>query len=130
MKVETEFNRGHALCEAEHLTEVKNRNVPLNTELLANLELSAVELELTEWTGVDNCVCASSCHVGEFFVGDVECVCDVVSTDTSACSTALHLVSVLDCICTECVNKLLEPGRVLGVADDRVLELAVLCRLE
>ena len=109
---------------------MKNRNVPLNTELLADFELSAVELELTEWTGVDDCVCACSLHVGELLVGDVESVCDVVSTDTSACSTALHLVSVLDCVCTECVNKLLEPGRVLGVADDWVLELAVLCRLE
>ena len=109
---------------------MKNRNVPLNTELLADFELSAVELELTERTGVDDCVCACCCHVGELLVGDVECVCDIVSADTSSCSTALHLVSVLDCVCTECVNKLLEPGRVLGVANDWVLELTVLCRLE
>ena len=130
MQVKAEFDGAHALSEAEHFTEVENRQVPFDAEFVFDLKLTAVELQLAERTGVDDGFCAGVGHVGQFFVGDVKGVGDVVTADTSAGTAALHFVAVFDGFGTEGFDEFFEPGRVFGVADDVAGKLTVFPRFE
>jgi hypothetical protein len=48
MEIKPEVLRTHSLCQTEEFSKVKYRQVVLDAELLLDLDLTAVELELTE----------------------------------------------------------------------------------
>ena len=56
MEIKPEVLRTHSLCQAEKFSEMENRQVIGHTELLLNLDLAAVELELTERADIGECI--------------------------------------------------------------------------
>ena len=130
MEIKPEILGAHALCQSKEFSEVQYRQVVLDTELLLNLNLAAVELELTERADIGECIHLDILEVDQLLVGDVQRVDDIVPADTAAGTTALHLVAVLDWCCTKCGNEFFHPGRVLGIEHDFLLEFAVLVGLD
>src|SRR5208337_2098930 len=72
MKIQPEVLRTHSLCQSKEFSEVKDGQVIGNTKLLLDLDLAAVELELTERADIGECIYPLLFQVDQLLVGDIQ----------------------------------------------------------